>query len=349
MKMPTPQNQILSQGFRWWPMILLLLILALLFCVNLALGSVRIPLGDVISTLFTGNASHATWTNIILKFRLPKAITAILAGAALSASGLQMQTLFRNPLADPSILGINAGASLGVAIVVLLVGTSGAKLLSGLGLMGDFGIAIAATFGAALVLMLILLIARRVDIMTLLILGLIVGYATNSLVSILLYFSIPEKIQAYISWTFGSFGGVTWDQLRVLTPAVLLGLLVAWFTTKPMNARSMGLSIQRTRFWLILSSSILSGAVTAFCGPIVFIGVAVPHLCRALFNTSDHRVLVPAVILMGGILTQAADLLAQLPGSEIVMPLNAITALLGAPVIIWVLLRSRGLRAMVSG
>jgi iron complex transport system permease protein len=292
-----------------------------------------------------------------LKFRLPKAITAILAGAALSASGLQMQTLFRNPLADPSILGINAGASLGVAIVVLLVGTSGAKLLSGLGLMGDFGIAIAATFGAALVLMLILLIARRVDIMTLLILGLIVGYATNSLVSILLYFSIPEKIQAYISWTFGSFGGVTWDQLRVLTPAVLLGLLVAWFTTKPMNAlllgeeyaRSMGLSIQRTRFWLILSSSILSGAVTAFCGPIVFIGVAVPHLCRALFNTSDHRVLVPAVILMGGILTQAADLLAQLPGSEIVMPLNAITALLGAPVIIWVLLRSRGLRAMVSG
>lgn len=335
----------------------LLALLLVVFLFSLVVGSVQIPLGDIVAVLLGGEATKASWTTIVLKFRLPKALTAVLAGSALAISGLQMQTLFRNPLAGPFVLGINAGASLGVALVVLTVGTTGSLLLAGLGLVGDFGIAVAASLGSAGVLFLVMVVARRVETMTLLILGLLFGYATSAIVSILLYFSIAERIQAYITWTFGSFGGVTWGQMRVLAPAVLLGLAIAWLSAKPLNAlllgetyaRSLGLTVQRARFWILISASVLAGAITAFCGPIAFIGVAVPHLCRSLFNSSDHRILVPASVMMGALVALVADLIAQMPGSQKVLPLNSVTALIGAPVVAWVILRRRNLQSSFSG
>ncbi|MBK7897204.1 MAG: iron ABC transporter permease [Candidatus Promineifilaceae bacterium] len=337
-------------------LILLLLALLGIFLLSLFVGSVRIPLGDILQVLLGGTAERETWTTIVLKVRLPKAVTAVLAGSALSVSGLQMQTMFRNPLAGPFVLGINSGASLGVALVVLAVGT-GSTLLAGLGLLSDFGIVVAASLGAGLVLFLVLAVARRVETMTLLILGLMFGYATSALVSVLLYFSIAERIQAYIAWTFGSFGGVTWRQMQVMAPAVLLGLAIAWLSAKPLNAlllgetyaQSLGLSVRRARIGVLVSASLMAGAITAFCGPIGFVGVAVPHLCRSLFGTSNHRLLIPASILLGGIVALVADLLAQLPGSQITLPLNAVTALIGAPVVTWVILRQRNLRSSFAG
>ena len=331
----------------------LLLALLALFLLSLLLGSVRIPLSEVLTILLGGTPEKTTWQTIVLQFRLPKAITAVLAGAALSVSGLQMQTLFRNPLAGPFVLGINAGASLGVALVVLSVGAVGASLTAGLSLLGDFSIVIAASLGAGSVLFLVMLVARRVETMTLLILGLLFGYAASALVSLLLYFSIAERIQAYIAWTFGDFGGVTWRQMVVLAPTVAIGLLIAWLSAKPLNAlllgeayaHSLGVRVRRARFWILVSSAMLAGTITAFAGPIGFVGVAVPHLCRSLFNSSDHRTLIPASIVMGGIVTLVADLIAQLPGSQTVLPLNAITALIGAPIVAWVILRRRNLHA----
>ncbi len=331
----------------------LALLLALVFLLSLALGSVRIPLDQILTVLLGGAPAKAAWASIVLKFRLPKAITAVLAGSALAVAGLQMQTLFRNPLAGPFVLGINSGASLGVALVVLAAGGVGSALLAGTSLAGDVGLALASVLGSSGVLLLVMAVARRVrSTMTLLILGLMFGYATSALVSILLYFSIPDRIQAYISWTFGTFGSVTWSQLKVLGPTILLGLLLAQPMAKPLNAlllgetyaRSMGLAVRRTRLLLIASAAILAGGVTAFCGPIGFLGIAVPHLTRSLFNSSDHRILLPGVVLVGGILALAADMVAQLPGSQLTLPLNAVTALVGAPVVVWVILRQRNLR-----
>jgi iron complex transport system permease protein len=325
------------------------------FLLSLAVGSVNIPLGDVLRILTGGEPARATWGTIVLDFRLPKALTALLAGAALGVSGLQMQTLFRNPLADPYVLGISAGASLGVAVVVLLTGTTGAVLLAGLGLAGDFGLVAAACLGSGIVLALVLLAAGRVrSVMTLLILGLMIGFMTGAFVSLLMYFSIADRIQRYIAWTFGSFGGVTWRQLPILAPAVLIGLLGAVALGKSLNAlllgeayaRSMGLNVQRARLGIIATTALLSGAVTAFCGPIAFLGIAVPHLCRTLFGTSDHRLLIPASMMMGGLVALVADLVAQATGSQIVLPLNAITALIGAPVVIWIVLHRRDVRAV---
>lgn len=329
------------------------------FLLSVSLGSVQIPLGDVAAVLLGGSASKESWTNIILIFRLPKAITATLAGAALAVAGLQMQTLFRNPLAGPFVLGISSGASLGVALVVLgTSGTAAVGLLAGLSMMGDFGIAAASTAGASLVLILVLLAARHVgNNMTLLILGLMFGYATSAVVSVLLHFSIAERIQAYLQWTFGSFDGVTWRQMWVVAPALLVSLATGVSAVKPLNAlllgetyaASMGVPVGRVRLLIIASASVLTGVVTAFCGPIAFLGVAVPHLCRSLFNTSDHRVLLPAVMLLGGTLALVADLIAHLPGSQITLPLNAVTALIGAPVVTWVILRQRNLRQAFAG
>ena len=295
------------------------------FALSLGIGSVSIPFDAVVAILWGEADQKPSWSHIIYAIRLPRALTALLAGAALSASGLQMQTLFRNPLADPFILGISAGASLGVALVVLGTGVTGAGLLVGLGFLGQVGVVIAAVAGAALVLGLVLFVGRRVQhTMTLLILGLMFGYLTGAVVSVLLYFSIPEQVQTYVLWTFGSFGAVAWGQLTFLAPVVLAGLGIAGLLIKPLNAlllgetyaRSMGLGARRARLWIIASAALLAGAVTAYCGPIGFLGVAVPHLCRALFNTSDHRVLLPASVLLGGILALSADLVARLPGSE---------------------------------
>jgi iron complex transport system permease protein len=330
--------------------IVLLLILALVFVASLSLGSVSIPLREVVRILTGEPALKESWGTIVLDFRLTKSITAVLVGAALSLAGLQMQTMFRNPLADPFILGINSGASLGVALVVLSLGTTGTALLAGLGALGDLSLALAASFGAGLVLALILLVGQRVkNPTTLLIMGLMFGYATSAFTSLLIYFSRPERIQAYTIWSYGSFSGVTWNQLIVMVPVLLVGLGVAILLTKPLNAlllgedyaRSMGLNVKQARFFILLSASLLAGTVTAFCGPIGFIGVAVPHLCRNLLRSADHKVLIPAVILVGAIAALAADALAQLPGSQYVLPINVVTSLFGAPFVIWILIRQR--------
>jgi iron complex transport system permease protein len=323
--------------------------LFLAFLLDLAFGSVRIPINQVISILLGQEAEKASWTNIILKFRLPKALTATLAGAALGVSGLQMQTLFKNPLAGPFVLGISSGASLGVALVILTASATGANAwLQNLGIIGDLSLAVASTLGAASVLCIVLVIARFIeDTITLLILGLLFGYATSAVVTILLQFSESDRIQSYMQWTFGSFAGVTWRQMPILGVAVLFGLIIAGLLSKALNvlllgesyALSLGLTLQKARFWIITSASILAGAITAFCGPIAFLGVAVPHLCRSLFNTVDHRVLVPAVTIMGAILALIADLVCALPGNQTVLPLNSVTALIGTPVVMWVILR----------
>ncbi len=333
------------------------------FLLSLAVGSVRIPLDEIVAVLLGGDASKTAWTTIVLKFRLPKALTAMLAGAALSVSGLQMQTLFRNPLAGPFVLGISSGASLGVALTVLLAGVAvglggSTTLLAGISLAGDTSLALSAILGSGLVLLLVMAVARRVQSgMTLLILGLMFGYTTSALVSVLIYFSVVERIQAYISWTFGSFGGVTWRQLQVMAPAILLGLAGGHLLMKPLNALllgetyalSLGLNVRRVRLGIIGSSAVLAGVVTAFCGPIGFLGIAVPHLCRSLLHSSDHRLLLPAVSFMGATLALGADIVAGLPGSQLTLPLNAVTALIGAPVVIWVILRQRNLRQAFAG
>ncbi|MEH1843083.1 MAG: iron ABC transporter permease [Nostoc sp.] len=339
--------------------IFLSLLIGLIFTclLDLALGSVNIPINEVVKVLLGQEPEKATWANIILKFRLPKALTATLAGAALGVSGLQMQTLFRNPLAGPFVLGISSGASLGVALVVLTASVTTPTLLADLGIISDFSLVIAASLGAASVLGVMLIVSRRLqDTMTLLILGLLFGYATSAIVSILLQFSSKERIQSYIMWTFGSFAGVTWRQLVVLTPVILLSLLGALLQSKSLNAlllgesyaRSLGLTVQKTRFYIITSASILAGAITAFCGPIAFLGVAIPHLCRSLFNTSDHRMLIPSVIIMGATLALFADLFSQLWVSQMVLPLNAVTALIGTPVVTWVILRRNSQKSFPS-
>ncbi|NJK78935.1 MAG: iron ABC transporter permease [Chloroflexaceae bacterium] len=330
----------------------LLAVLVLLFLLNLALGSVRIPLDAVATILLGGEAQRSTWQAIVLNVRLPRALTAVLAGAALAVGGLHMQTLFRNPLADPFVLGVSAGASLGVALVVLTAGvTSTAGLLAVAGAFNNVGLVVAASVGALAVLTVVLLLARVVQhSVTLLIIGLMIGYLTSALVSLLIHISSAERIQAYIAWSFGSFGGVTWGRMQVLAPAVLFGLLLAFSQTKALNAlllgetyaQSMGLRVQRARLLIIGSASVLAGAVTAFCGPIAFLGIAVPHFCRSLLNTADHRILIPACILLGAACALLVDLVAQLPGSNRVLPLNAVMALVGAPVVVWILLRRRG-------
>lgn len=326
----------------------LLGLLLFAFLVSLALGSVTIPLSEVVTILLGGEPSRAPWRDIVLNFRLPRALTAMAAGSALAVSGLQLQALFRNPLAGPSILGINAGASLGAALVVLTGGLTG---WAAVGWLGQCSLVGAASLGAAAAMVLVMGVAHRVrNSLALLIFGLMLGYVTTALVTILLHFSSIDQTLAYLSWTFGSFAGVTWGQIPVLVTIILGGLGLAYLTGKPLNllllgeeqALSLGLSLKLTRLYLILSSSLLAGTVTAFCGPIAFLGVAVPHLGRSLFRTLDHRVLIPASILIGALLALVADGIAQLPGSQVVLPLNAVTALIGAPVLIGLMLKRQG-------
>ncbi len=356
--MHPPTSPIWPQlGIRRVALLGMVVVLLGLFLLSLAVGSVKIPLPQIVTILLGGEPSRATWTKIVWDVRLPRALTAVLAGSALAVSGLQMQTLFRNPLAGPFVLGIGSGASLGVAIVVLLAGTTGATLLAGIGIQGDFGIAVAASVGSGVILSLVVLVSRRVETMTLLILGLMFSYIAGAIVSVLIYFSVPERVQSYLSWTFGSFGGVTWGQMRIMLPLIVVGLLLAWLLAKSLNvlllgegyARTLGLHVRRARFLIILSTAVLTGTITAFCGPIVFIGVAVPHLCRSLFGTSDHRILLPTTMIMGAIVALIVDFIAQVPGRQLVLPLNAVMALVGAPIVVWVILRQRNLRASFAG
>lgn len=346
-------------GMRPAVLVLLVVLLAGAFVLSLAAGSVAIPLPDLVTILLGGKPEHVPWATIVRDFRLPKALTATLAGAALSVAGLQMQTLFRNPLADPFVLGVSAGANLGVALVVLLVGiVSISPLLAVAGVFNNISLALAASVGAGGVLGVVLLLARHVQhSVTLLIVGLMIGYLTSAIVSLLLAFAMDlNRVQSYISWTFGSFGGVTWGQMRVMAPTVLVGLLLAFALAKSLNAlllgeayaHSMGLHIARARMGIITSAALLAGAVTAFCGPIAFLGIAVPHFCRSLLATADHRVLLPAVALLGATCALLVDLVAQLPGSDIVLPLNAVMSLIGAPVVVWILLHRQHSRPAIG-
>jgi iron complex transport system permease protein len=329
----------------------LILLFLLAFALELALGSLMIPLKSVVSILLGGNDAPEGWRQIVLLFRLPRALTAALAGAALGIAGLKMQTLFRNPLADPFVLGISSGAGLGVALVVLAANGAGwSAMLARTGFLGNASIILAAIVGAVIVMGIVLGVARKVEnSLTLLIVGLMFGYISSSLVSVLMQFSLEHQMQNYITWTFGSFAGVTWRQLAVFAPVVMTGILLAWLLAKPLNAlllgdsyaRSMGVPVLLIRSCIIIGTALLAGSVTAFCGPIGFLGIAVPHLCRMLLKTGDHHTLVPAVVLLGSILAMLADILAQAPGTDMALPLNAVTALIGAPVVVGVILRRR--------
>lgn len=308
-----------------------------LFLLDLAVGAVAVPLGDVWAALTGGDCPRAT-AKIILNIRLIKAVVALLAGAALSVSGLQMQTLFRNPLAGPYVLGISSGASLGVALVVLA------------GFGSSIGIAEAAWLGAALVLVVIAAVGHRIkDIMVILILGMMFSSGVGAIVQILQYLSKEESLKAFVIWTMGSLGDVTFDQLAVLVPSIIAGLLLAVVTIKPLNlllfgeeyAVTMGLNIRRSRGLLFLSTTLLAGTVTAFCGPIGFIGLAMPHVTRMLFRNSDHRVLVPGTVLSGAAVLLLCDLVSKM----FTLPINAITALLGIPIVVWVVLRNKSVTA----
>ena len=320
--------------------ILLLLLFLLMFC-GLMLGSVHIPAGKIAEILSGTSSGNPAWDHIILDLRLPRIFTAILAGSALAVAGVQMQTLFRNPLAGPFVLGISSGASLGVAFLIL-AGAGFTFLASG------WIQALAAATGAIAVLLMTLAIAIRIkDVMSLLIIGLMVGSLTGALVSILQFFSTGEEIQLFLMWTFGSLGGLDYREVFVLAVFMIPGLLLSMYLIKSLNAfllgeryaESVGIHIGTVRILVIISTGLLAGAVTAFCGPIAFVGLAVPHFARLLFRTSSHQVLIPACLLIGAITMLMCDLIAQLPGSQYVLPINAVTSLIGSPIVIWLVIK----------
>jgi len=330
-----------------------ILVLAFMLA-NICLGSVSIPLTEVVKSFFNHSSADPVYAQITLDLRMPRALTAMLTGSALAVSGLLMQTVFRNPLADPFVLGVNSGASLGVAIVLLVLAPSGVMLTQGLGLSGHMLVVVAASLGSAAVLMVILLIANRMDVMSLLILGLMISYAVGAVVSILMFFSMAERLQSFFTWSFGEFGNVTWGQFQVMAPVLIVGQFSVVFMCKALDAlllgeryaHSMGANVKRTRIITLSMASVLTGTVTGFCGPIGFLGIAAPHLCRFFFRTSEHRILLPASILAGASIALAADLIAKAPGFETALPLNAVTALIGAPVIIVALIRQRNLKSL---
>lgn len=330
--------------------ILLSFLLIILLIADIFIGSVNIPFKEVIRAIFNQNTDHPEYLTIVLKFRIPKAITALFAGFALSVSGLQMQTIFRNPLAGPFVLGISAGASLGVAILVM--GISTIAVISQVGIIGNWMIVIAAWLGSGLILSLILTISLRVkDIMTILILGIMFGSATSAVVSILQYFSNESMLKAFIVWTMGSLGGVSISQLKVLVPSVIIGLTITFLSIKLLNAmlvgenyaKSMGLNVRLSRFLIFFSTSLLAGTITAFCGPIGFIGIAVPHVARIVYKTANHKILLPGSMLLGGIVLVLSDIISQMPGKENTLPINSITALVGIPIVIWVIIKNEKL------
>lgn len=322
--------------------------LIILLVADLVLGSVIISLKDIFEVI-RGESDNQNWIYILRDFRAPKAITAVLVGSGLSAAGLMMQTLFRNPLAGPYVLGISSGANLGVAIFVMAAGYGGA-LMNTTFQPGTIGLVASAVIGAALVMLLVILVSTKVtDSVSILIIGIMFGSITGALVSVLQYFSDPDAVHSFLLWTFGSISGVTWKQLSVMAPLLLTGLLLSFVMLKPLNAfllgenyaRGIGLNARRSRLYLILLTSILAGAITAFTGPIAFIGMAVPHLTRNLLKTSDHRLLLPGVMGVGAALMLVCDMISQLPGSNQMLPINSVTAIFGAPVVVWVILKAK--------
>lgn len=331
-------------------MILLGISIVGFFILNLLLGSVHIPFDEIIGILLGRNDGNVIWTNIILKSRLPQSLTAMIAGAGLAVSGLLMQTVFRNPLAGPSVLGISSGASLGVACVVLLSGSIGGVALSKLGVIGEVTITLSAIVGSLLIMALIAFVAQKVrGNVTLLIMGVMIGYIANAIIGVLKFFSAEEDIRAYVIWGLGSFSRVSGGQTSVFIILMLVLLPMSFFLIKTLNllllgdsyAKNLGLNIKRARLWVIGCSGVLVAVVTAYCGPVVFLGLAVPHICRGLFHTSNHAVILPASLLGGASLALLCNLIARMPGFEGALPVNSVTALVGAPVVMWVLFNKR--------
>ncbi len=336
----------LNSALRW---VVLAGLLVLLFVLNLSLGSVKIPVKEIFTILLGFNSVEPVWTEIIWDFRMTKAITCVLGGSALALGGLQMQTLFRNPLAGPDVLGLTSGASLAVSLVYM----SGAAGVSLFFIQSAWTVAIASSIGCFFVFLIMLAVSRRLkDNVSLLIVGLMVGAATASIVSVLQYLSRAEDLQVYMIWTFGSLSGLNWTEIKVLATIVLAGLAISMFNVKSLNvwllgenyAQSLGVNIGRSRFLAICSASVLTGGVTAFCGPIAFVGLAVPHLVKLLIKSHDHKMLLPAVAVGGAVLLLGCDILAQLPRTSSILPINAITALVGAPVVIWVIMNNKIIR-----
>ncbi|OAB28856.1 FecCD family ABC transporter permease [Flavobacterium fryxellicola] len=328
--------------------ILLTLGVVLLFVINISLGSVSIPLKEVFSSLTGGHSSKETWQYIIINYRLPKAITAVLVGMGLSISGLLMQTLFRNPLAGPYVLGLSSGASLGVATVIL-----GASLLPpfiATLIVSPYGVVLASSLGSFTVLLAVLAVSHRLrDTMAILIVGLMFGSLTSAIVGTLTYFSTAEQLQKFTFWSLGNLGNLSWTSISLLSICAAIGLLLSIFSIKPLNslllgenyAKSLGLNYKKSRVIIIFATSILAGSITAFAGPIAFIGLAVPHIAKLVFQTSNHNVLFWSTLLFGAITMLICDSISQMPGSDITLPINAVTSIFGAPIVIWLLIRKR--------
>ena len=328
--------------------ITLIFVLAMVFLVSIGLGSVAIPIDEIIAVLLGNNSSKSSWSTIILHFRLPKAITAMLVGSGLSIAGLLMQTLFKNPLAGPFVLGISSGASLGVAILILGAGIFGGVLTTIS--LSSWGLAIASSIGAALVLFAVLITANKVrNTMSILIIGLMFGTVTSAIISVFTFFSNADKIQQFVFWGFGSLGNLSWNEILIFFTIYLIAIINLIGIIKPLNslligenyAKSLGINIKKNRNIILLITSLLTGVISAFAGPIAFIGLAVPHITKLVFKTSDHKILLPAVTILGAIILLVCDIVAQLPTSEFTLPINAVTSLIGAPVVIWLLVRKK--------
>lgn len=328
--------------------LILSILLTVCFFANISLGSISIPVKDVFNSLLGNTIDNEAWQHIIQNYRLPKAFTAVLVGSGLGISGLLMQTLFRNPLAGPFVLGISSGASLGVALVIM-----GASIFGGFFatlLLTKWSLVIAASLGSFLVLLAVMIVSAKVrDTMAILIIGLMFGSITAAVVSVLSYFSSAEQLQQYIFWGFGSLGNLSWNELLIFLLVYSIGILFSITSLKSLNtlllgenyAKSLGVNIKHSRFIIIIATSLLAGTITAFAGPIAFIGLAIPHITRQVFNTSNHKILLPAVFIFGAIIMLICDSIAQIPTSDYTLPINAITSLIGAPIVIWLLVRKR--------
>lgn len=321
----------------------LIVSLFVLFLLDLYVGSVKIPIEDITKSLFAGESSNSVWEMILFKFRLPKAIVAVIAGLGLSVAGLQMQTVFRNPLAGPYVLGISSGAGLGVAILLL-----GFITIIPLSVINNWFLVIAAWLGSAMVLFLILFVSVRVkDVMTILILGIMFGAVSSAVISIMEFFTSEALLKKYIVWTMGSLINVSESQLLIMIISVAIGFLISIFSIKRLNvlltgenyAYTLGVNVKYSRYLIFISTSILAGSITAFCGPIGFVGIVVPHISRMLFNTADHKHLIFASALIGAIIMLLSDIISQMPGSESVLPINSVTSLIGIPIIIWIIIK----------
>ena len=319
-----------------------------MFFANISLGSINIPFKEIFQSLSGGTASKSTWEYIIINYRLPKAITVVLVGIGLSISGLLMQTLFRNPLAGPYVLGLSSGASLGVAFAIL-----GASLLPSFLqeiVLSSYGIVLASTLGSSAVLLAVILISIRLrDTMSILIIGLMFGSLSSAIVGTLSFFSTAEQLQKFTFWSLGNLGNLSWTSIYILGICVTVGLLLSLASIKALNAlllgenyaRSLGLNYQKSRLIIIFSTSILAGSITAFAGPIAFIGLAVPHIAKLVFQSSNHRILFWSSLLFGAIIMLICDTISQVPGGEITLPINAVTSIFGAPIVIWLLVRKQ--------